>query len=183
MPMGTPGGSPAHAGMVPQAHNSRVGGSRFPRPRGDGPSVGKWLNPSSSVPPPTRGWSVAEGYSGRSVEGSPAHAGMVPAAHWQRSPAGWFPRPRGDGPVVSVLFHACVEVPPPTRGWSPSGRADRCTNRGSPAHAGMVPCQRQYGGRSIGLHRCRFLRYAVPGGLERVRHRGDVGASEAKRRS
>ena len=91
-------GSPAHAGMVPRARHHRPGalGSpahagmvlvgiravardlRFPRPRGDGPRLSAGLHAEPPVPPPTRGWSRTAAVRLADVDGSPAHAGMVP---------------------------------------------------------------------------------------------------------
>ena len=74
--------------------------------------------------------------------GSPAHAGMAPARHVPFRRDGGFPRPRGDGPEAMCHFRRSTDaVPPPTRGWPPLFRTDRCPRPrpGSPAHAGMAP--------------------------------------------
>ena len=99
---GMSAGSPAHAGMV---HTRQLRGwlkSGFPRPRGDGPLAELRIELTGTVPPPTRGWSLASSRHRRRVEGSPAHAGMVPCScAFQEAPTR-FPRPRGDGPLVPV---------------------------------------------------------------------------------
>ncbi len=53
-------------------------GKRFPRPRGDGPREGSGIMAFTVVPPPTRGWSFCWSHADRLMNGSPAHAGMVP---------------------------------------------------------------------------------------------------------
>ncbi len=132
-------GSPAHAGMVPPENWRFYSFYGFPRPRGDGPAA--WADQwhSGVVPPPTRGWSLTEVTNAKGIKGSPAHAGMVPVPPRSLAFTARFPRPRGDGPVSAPLGGLDKLVPPPTRGWSLLGihRAD--WNRGSPAHAGMVP--------------------------------------------
>ena len=50
-----------------------------------------------------------------------------------------FPRPRGDGPFSRWAAARRPEVPPPTRGWSPTPVIEWWSIMGSPAHAGMVP--------------------------------------------
>ena len=87
--------------------------------------------------------------------GSPAHAGMDPAAcqpaHRQRR----LPRTRGDGPEWLTGIQDAAEAPPHTRGWTravdPYGRLE-C---GSPAHAGMDPPRLGARGRHRWLPRTR----------------------------
>ncbi len=111
-------GSPAHAGMVPRSKRRLARVARFPRPRGDGPFIQSVEYRPRMVPPPTRGWSPVKFARPDCVNGSPAHAGMVPP-HPARAPRHRrFPRPRGDGPVAAAAGDAAAAVPPPTRGWS-----------------------------------------------------------------
>ena len=70
-------GSPAHAGMVRTSPISVMRSCRFPRPRGDGPSMIGGMKCDGWVPPPTRGWSPLSPVLVALREGSPAHAGMV----------------------------------------------------------------------------------------------------------
>jgi len=134
-----PLGSPAHAGMAPRRASPSCDPTRFPRPRGDGPSGRRSRADIYAVPPPTRGW-PRDGIGVRVVvNGSPAHAGMAPPS---ASPTGCtcgFPRPRGDGPTSMGFREAVAAVPPPTRGWPPSRPSPRWPANGSPAHAGMAP--------------------------------------------
>ena len=57
---------------------------------------------------------------------------------WQK-PTSWLPRPRGDGPVRSMIWAEVDLAPPPTRGWTPARLGHRILRGGSPAHAGMDP--------------------------------------------
>ncbi len=66
-----------------------------------------------------------------------------------------FPRPRGDGPLQGLGRGLPVEVPPPTRGWSPFACAALCAPIGSPAHAGMVPYARERAPYNVGFPRPR----------------------------
>jgi hypothetical protein len=152
-------GSPAYAGMVPRdnqgetAFSSRLSRDRmvplddwtrraklrFPRLRGDGPSVRTSCRPRIGVPPPTRGWSPRQTLPRMRQTGSPAYAGMVPLPRTGRAFLPRFPRLRGDGPMMQDAYEVIKEVPPPTRGWSPERKARTKAERGSPAYAGMVP--------------------------------------------
>ena len=77
--------------------------------------------------------------NGREIGGSPAHAGMVPVPAGVACRTCRFPRPRGDGPVPDPDDWFWWRVPPPTRGWSECIAFPDGSNKGSPAHAGMVP--------------------------------------------
>ncbi len=70
-------GSPAHAGMVPSRTRKSQGRRRFPRPRGDGPSMTDRASLSCSVPPPTRGWSRRRRLHRALEQGSPALAAVA----------------------------------------------------------------------------------------------------------
>ena len=132
-------GSPAHAGMVPGVRPCARSRARFPRPRGDGPHAAYCKKHKELVPPPTRGWSRVTIINAITDHGSPAHAGMVPSEHHAPDPQSWFPRPRGDGPCSCPKAAPPPRVPPPTRGWSAQDHDKSLPQRGSPAHAGMVP--------------------------------------------
>ena len=73
-------GSPASAGMVPVSPMSDVTVTRFPRQRGDGPSMTLGSSLVKGVPPPARGWSWSGPLRQCRSGGSPASAGMVPGA-------------------------------------------------------------------------------------------------------
>ena len=112
-------GFPAHAGMDPRGPGSSRRASRFPRPRGDGPTRSQLAGWQQGVSPPTRGWTaggVTEGASG-------------------------FPRPRGDGPPAAAGSVRPSLVSPPTRGWTPFRWAGLRYHLGFPAHAGMDPSE------------------------------------------
>ena len=71
-------GFPAHAGMDPPSREPRAPTPRFPRPRGDGPTLHQVVEPSERVSPPTRGWTSGDWEDLRDAAGFPAHAGMDP---------------------------------------------------------------------------------------------------------
>ena len=71
-------GFPAHAGMDPGRDRRPPTGTRFPRPRGDGPSVSDIRGRMTSVSPPTRGWTDVRERPVVAGAGFPAHAGMDP---------------------------------------------------------------------------------------------------------
>ena len=132
-------GSPAHAGMAPLAEGLAFLITRFPRPRGDGPRLGTIRWAGIEVPPPTRGWPPARNHCPCRYHGSPAHAGMAPNRSPYELDPDRFPRPRGDGPLMSEDITSAKEVPPPTRGWPPRRYQGIAIGPGSPAHAGMAP--------------------------------------------
>ncbi len=67
----------------------------------------------------------------------------------------WFPRPRGDGPCSTLITASSIKVPPPTRGWSLLDVDHRVFDKGSPAHAGMVPPPAPRLRKSVGFPRPR----------------------------
>ncbi len=71
-------GSPAHAGMAPCKSHPAPRRPGFPRPRGDGPCTRTLPATVATVPPPTRGWPLANDHLALHGWGSPAHAGMAP---------------------------------------------------------------------------------------------------------
>ncbi len=132
-------GSPAHAGMVPVTPRQAAAKMRLPRSRGDGPPPFSRLGAFVSAPPLTRGWSPPLSLEWLVLDGSPAHAGMVPGPTCGSLPPAWLPRSRGDGPWSRPDFRGTRWAPPLTRGWSPHHEARASRPVGSPAHAGMVP--------------------------------------------
>ena len=132
-------GFPAHAGMDPEHSTTKNSRTRFPRPRGDGPSSATERDCSKPVSPPTRGWTLAGVGGAAPLRGFPAHAGMDLSqfARWSGTPR--FPRPRGDGPQEGPSYAAIVSVSPPTRGWTYDSAQHEHINEGFPAHAGMDP--------------------------------------------
>ena len=69
-------GFPAHAGMDPEASDTRWSRGWFPRPRGDGPHGACNTLRKNRVSPPTRGWTFHIGRDSMKALGFPAHAGM-----------------------------------------------------------------------------------------------------------
>ncbi len=130
-------GSPAHAGMDPCRLRRTSRRIRLPRTRGDGPLAAVTASAASLAPPHTRGWTRSRSRPTSSCSGSPAHAGMDPAAvgHAGRDPG--LPRTRGDGPSSRPRPMQLPRAPPHTRGWTRIKTHTGLTIAGSPAHAGM----------------------------------------------
>ncbi len=164
-------GFPAHAGMDLYTGASASAPFWFPRPRGDGPSVGGIGRNALGVSPPTRGWTSVEVAALPAELGFPAHAGMDPQ-YIRREPVILrFPRPRGDGPPMIVARDARIEVSPPTRGWTRSSRPTGLAVGGFPAHAGMDPRPRHKSSRRPWFPRPRGdgpARRRRPAGAARV---------------
>ena len=119
--------------------------------------------PLAEVPPRTRGCAPANEappYRGR---GSPAHAGMRPAATRGSASATGFPRARGDAPDGATHRARMPKVPPRTRGCARAVPDRQGTLTGSPAHAGMRP----------------GLEVKPAGGTGFPRARGDAPGSDA----
>ncbi len=148
-------GSPAHAGMVPILVQRRARHHGLPRSRGDGPEPVVSLKTTPLAPPLTRGWSHCDPEHPPEMCGSPAHAGMVPRRRNRHNIRSGLPRSRGDGPSSGAAGDVFVVAPPLTRGWSPSAPLSRVSSRGSPAHAGMVPCRWTFEATIFGLPRSR----------------------------
>ena len=134
------GGFPAHAGMDLFPTPCADSAWRFPRPRGDGPTLRRPIDGFTRVSPPTRGWTRIAHAVGYPRHGFPAHAGMDPPADSPASPRSWFPRPRGDGPLGPANTGTAKAVSPPTRGWTPDRHRADGAGSGFPAHAGMDLC-------------------------------------------
>ena len=111
-------GFPAHAGMDPLPCVSPGSPTRFPRTRGDGPSLYGKFGANPAVSPHTRGWTFRRLDLHDGFAGFPAHAGMDPGRRRYRVMVMWFPRTRGDGPRSDTLLVASATVSPHTRGWT-----------------------------------------------------------------
>ena len=111
-------GCPAHAGMLPATHEARVRRSWLPRTRGDAP-VGQLARVEGHlVAPHTRGCSLHLLKQGRTWEGCPAHAGMLPACCTASRRDFRLPRTRGDAPQSKTSAAVMLRVAPHTRGCS-----------------------------------------------------------------
>ena len=134
-------GSPAYAGMDPDAATGRSAPARLPRLRGDGPLDLALFTTAEVAPPPTRGWTRQEAHRAGARLGSPAYAGMDPTTARPRRSTRWLPRLRGDGPAVTAPPALRPSAPPPTRGWTLRQHDGLWLASGSPAYAGMDPEQ------------------------------------------
>ena len=113
-------GSPAHAGIDRWRIRSRVRLVGLPRTRGDRPSRVAPRAIDRLAPPHTRGSTRRDLVARASLRGSPAHAGIDPAAgvHSRATPR--LPRTRGDRPVTSEASRSLTAAPPHTRGSTPT---------------------------------------------------------------
>ena len=131
--------SPAHAGIDPFRCRPLPGRQRLPRARGDRPEIIAAVWKELESPPRTRGSTPPCWCQPRTVQVSPAHAGIdpFPAAAPMRPSS--LPRARGDRPYRPTQNRPARSSPPRTRGSTrkPSALiAPRCV---SPAHAGIDP--------------------------------------------
>ena len=163
-------GAPPHTrGMDRGTAPGRPAPDRLPRTRGDGPEPIPVRRQDFEAPPHTRGWTRVRLCGRLRGRGSPAHAGMDPAASARKSAGIRLPRTRGDGPVTSPHVMVRSSAPPHTRGWTLAGVLGVGGHGGSPAHAGM---DRSDGGR---IRR--------PGRLPRTRGDGPLRIQPCKRRN
>ena len=148
-------GSPAHAGMHPTAALGVQECPRLPRARGDAP-VAAWQRIAcTAAPPRTRGCTPWLAPESRTVQGSPAHAGMHPRLP-PRSPLPHrLPRARGDAPWAKTFLAGLKGAPPRTRGCTLHAAEVRSRHQGSPAHAGMHPTEAAAQESNTGLPRAR----------------------------
>ncbi len=119
------------------ATTARPESVRLPRARGDGPQSRRASASGAQAPPRTRGWTAGRGWTGRPLDGSPAHAGMDRSDCASAVSRRGLPRARGDGPHVRQGRHQRDGAPPRTRGWTPPAAGVLAGRVGSPAHAGM----------------------------------------------
>src|SRR5690606_19851046 len=105
-------GSPARAGMDPDDGWPIGAVDRLPRTRGDGPFLSPENPGTVMAPPHARGWTWPSGRARAECSGSPARAGMDPNSSESRSPKGWLPRTRGDGPVMVNSVSFALTAPP-----------------------------------------------------------------------
>ncbi len=134
---------PAHAGVVPVRTASRRGTSSGPRARGGGPHVGIVTATMSGWSPRTRGWSLPVGRVDVLGQVVPAHAGVVPPSGSSFGPRSGGPRARGGGPLLDDRLASVMWWSPRTRGWSLLGVVAQRRPEVVPAHAGVVPMNKQ----------------------------------------
>ncbi len=154
---------PARAGMVRPAPRGVRGDGGAPRPRGDGPEQERVDPRRRMCSPPARGWSQVRTPGQRGALVLPARAGMVPARPVVTSRPNCAPRPRGDGPMVSVSRNPARTCSPPARGWSLRADLGDGVTRVLPARAGMVPAVERSQTRRVSAPRPRGDGPAMPG--------------------
>ena len=148
-------GSPAHAGIDPVLPIWTISPTRLPRTRGDRPGRKTGCRADTAAPPHTRGSTPIAIPMATPLHGSPAHAGIDPAAPATRRPSRRLPRTRGDRPVVFGTAAADTMAPPHTRGSTRRAHPWLMCAPGSPAHAGIDPDARRIDRPSQGLPRTR----------------------------
>ena len=131
--------SPACAGMDPRSMRHAASVSGFPRMRGDGPWRVAVIFRSAVFPPHARGWTPLPRGIRMALLVSPACAGMDRWATARPSPAGCFPRMRGDGPATRLYSWSVSPFPPHARGWTIVPERACLERPVSPACAGMDP--------------------------------------------
>ena len=146
---------PARAGMDlggSPAENRRLG---FPRTRGDGPAAVALESTRWKLSPHARGWTHPDLHPPGADQAFPARAGMDRRGPHAESHPRRFPRTRGDGPVVHVLFQVDAELSPHARGWTAVTTAHRGDAPAFPARAGMDPACTSRRVSSTGFPRTR----------------------------
>ena len=110
---------PTRVGMVRSFGCSGPGWSRFPHPRGDGPSSEPTSQLHVGFSPPAWGWSVAHHGPRHARAVFPTRVGMVRGRNGASLPGCSFPHPRGDGPryLARARRHETA-FSPPAWGWS-----------------------------------------------------------------
>ena len=121
-------GSPAHAGIDPTHREPPNEYRWFPRTRGDRPlrishgspahaGIDRYSYRLGRAGSPAHAGIDRYSYSPPShFPGSPAHAGIDPTLPTLTALYGWFPRTRGDRPLLCQCNSGFSRVPPHTRG-------------------------------------------------------------------
>ncbi len=132
-------GSPAPAGIDPDAAVKARFQVWLPRTRGDRPNGSYVSIVGVSAPPHPRGSTPMSGSVNPLVQGSPAPAGIDPSdAHGHAVSLG-LPRTRGDRPDPRYRPAPAPGAPPHPRGSTLDLSAASCHRAGSPAPAGIDP--------------------------------------------
>ena len=128
---------PARAGMDRRRSRRAARPRSVPRPRGDGPYISPSGSPTRECSPPARGWTGDRRRDRAAVLVFPARAGMDRRREYRRGPGRRVPRPRGDGPAITVASYSSGECSPPARGWTDAYLSHMSSNPVFPARAGM----------------------------------------------
>ncbi len=129
---------PTRVGMARHRSSTWANGSRFPHPRGDGPSESKTASPVSKISPPAWGWPGGSVGREGGVEDFPTRVGMARGfGHWLVWLVG-FPHPRGDGPWVWPTGEELLLISPPAWGWPVIHGGDEFRVEDFPTRVGMA---------------------------------------------
>ena len=132
-------GSPAPAGIDPDAGDTHTHLIRLPRIRGDRPLNGAPGFSGAPAPPHPRGSTRSCADPPGRRRGSPASAGIDPLATGAPDPIHWLPRIRGDRPNIETVLIEPLQAPPHPRGSTRLKSAREAAGFGSPASAGIDP--------------------------------------------
>ena len=141
--------------MHPRGCPQGTSGRRFPRARGDAPRRTSLAYTLPQIPPRSRGCTRVRRAYRFDDRDSPALAGMHPRRIAPTSAATRFPRARGDAPLAQPIVDTIAEIPPRSRGCTPSGISGSFGGSDSPALAGMHPAQSVGHSRDPGFPRAR----------------------------
>ncbi len=150
-----PCGSPACAGIDPPRRPRCPRPPGLPRVRGDRPHPARSRQTPQPAPPRARGSTCVAQARRRAGRGSPACAGIDPAALAPHQPPRRLPRVRGDRPSFRRRRSTSTRAPPRARGSTRCCRLRPRTARGSPACAGIDRPRRAGLPRGRGLPRVR----------------------------
>ncbi len=132
-------GSPAWAGIDPDALVKAMTRVRLPRVGGDRPPVTHVATLEASAPPRGRGSTRRERYGVRGALGSPAWAGIDPLRRCSSDGSARLPRVGGDRPCSVITADSSKGAPPRGRGSTRIAARLDAMLRGSPAWAGIDP--------------------------------------------
>ena len=134
---------PAHAGVIRRASTSSGRASSRPRTRGGHPHTRALPKRQGWSSPHTRGSS--HGYSGHPAAQVvvPAHAGVILMTVRRGTLCRRRPRTRGGHPAQGVIDAVVTKSSPHTRGSSCTVKHTTWRERVVPAHAGVIPREKQ----------------------------------------
>ena len=130
---------PAYAGMFRSPPHHTMASLRFPRIRGDVPTLPTAPHAHSLFSPHTRGCSPAGLLTIHNINVFPAYAGMFLPGQCGFVPAHSFPRIRGDVPAGCKWWPPHPRFSPHTRGCSREPSVLILNAEVFPAYAGMFP--------------------------------------------
>ena len=129
---------PTHVGMARPDQPPNTMTTRFPHPRGDGPSRDSGNTILHKISPPTWGWPANAAARVAELRDFPTHVGMARAGRLKSIFQHGFPHPRGDGPIATTPSWGTPQISPPTWGWPEQTTYVSCAPYDFPTHVGMA---------------------------------------------